>query len=287
MAPTKPSPLVLLKPGDGGSSLFVIPGRNDDATVLSDFCGKVQFVGPIFGLQPRGLDGRRSPLESIEEIAEDFVSAMVTVPLGSYNVIGVSLGGLTAFEIAHQLIRMGKSVAFLGLLDAYPAPRFWPLRCWLTVLANRAQHHATTVMKLPASELIPYAAKISDSLLDHFRSRLGKTPRMKWSKGAIEGSEALRRLEEANAKALGRYRPHRYPGKITFVQARPVDVGGTKFPGNPGIIWRNLCQTFELHVVRSDHLAMVRADSDCVASVLSACLQRAQIGCRHDPIAGA
>jgi hypothetical protein len=96
----------------------------------------------------------------------------------------------------------------------------------------------------------------------------------------------LKRLEAANAKALGRYRPHRYPGKITFVQAKPVDMGGTKFPGNPGIIWLNLCQTFELHVVRSDHLAMVRADSDRVASVLSECLQKAQIGFRHDPIDG-
>jgi acetoacetyl-CoA synthetase len=278
MAPTKPSPLVLLKPGDGQSSLFVVPGRNDDATVLLGFCRKIQFSGPIFGLQPRGLDGRERPFESIEEIAEDFVSAMVnTQPPGSYNVMGVSLGGLTAFESAHQLMRMGKSVAFLGLLDAYPHPRFWPLRCWLAVLASRAQHHASNVMKLPARELLPYVAKISDSLIDHFRSRLGKTARMKWSKGTIEGSEILRRLEESNAKALSRYRPHRYPGKITFVQAKPIDVGGTKFPGNPAVIWRNLCRTFDLHVVRSDHLAMVRADSDRVALVLSECLKNVQL----------
>jgi hypothetical protein len=62
------------------------------------------------------------------------------------------------------------------------------------------------------------------------------------------------------------------------VQARPVDVGGTKFPGNPATIWSGLCQAFELHVVQSDHRAMVRADSDRVASVLAECLQREHIG---------
>jgi thioesterase domain-containing protein len=126
---------VLLKPGGGASSIFVVPGRNDDATVLLDFCNKIQFAGAIFGLQPRGLDGLEQPHDSIEEVARDFASAMLNMqPLGSYNMIGVSLGGLIAFEAAYQLIRIGKPVSFLALLDAYPDPRFWPLRCWLAVL---------------------------------------------------------------------------------------------------------------------------------------------------------
>jgi thioesterase domain-containing protein len=279
MVPTKPSPLVLLKPGSSGPAVFIVPGRNDDAAVLLGFCNTIQFAGSIFGLQPRGLDCREQPYDSIEEIAQDFASAMLNIqPVGSYNIIGVSLGGLVALEIAQQLIRTGNPISFFGLLDTYPDPRYWPLRCWLAVLASRAQHHATNVVKLSASNVLPYIAKISESLLDHFRSRLGKTPKMKWSKGTIEGSETLRRLEESNARALSRYQPHKYPGKITFVQARPVDVGGTKFPGNPATIWSGLCQAFELHVVQSDHLAMVRADSDRVASVLAECLQREHIG---------
>jgi acetoacetyl-CoA synthetase len=254
-----------------------VPGRNDDATVLSGFCNKIQFSGPIFGLQPRGLDGRQAPYDSIEDIARDFVAAILAgQPLGPYNIVGVSLGGLTAFEIAQQLIRMGKSVSYLGLLDTYPDPRFWPLRCWLAVLAGRARHHATSVLKLSAGEMLPYVAKISESLMDHFRSRLGRRPKMKWSPGTVAGSETLKRLEESNARALSRYQPHRYPGKVTFVQARPVDVGGTKFPGNPAVIWRHLCHTFELHVVESDHRAMVRLDSDRVASVLAECLREEQ-----------
>jgi thioesterase domain-containing protein len=229
-------------------------------------------------LQPRGLDGREEPHDSIEKIARDFASAILDIqPLGSYGIIGVSLGGLVAFEAAQQLIRMGRPVSFLGLLDTYPDPHYWPLRCWLAVLASRAQHHAANLMKLSASDVFPYVAKVSESLLDHFRSRLGKTPKMKWSKGISEGSDTLRRLEESNARALSRYQPHKYPGKITFVQARPIDISGTKFPGNPAVIWNGLCDAFELHVVQSDHRAMVRADSDRVAAVLSECLQNEQI----------
>lgn len=273
MPGTKPSKLVLLKPGRDGSSIFIVPGRNDDARVLVDFCNKIRFAGSVFGLQPRGLDGRELPYDSIEEIAEGFVQAILDVqPLGSYSAIGVSLGGLVAFEAAHQLTRIGKSVAFLGLLDTYPDPRFWPLRCWLAVLASRAQHHVTNVLRLSAGEMLPYVAKISESLMDHFRSRIGRKPKMIWSKGTIEGSETLKRLEECNVRALSRYKPPRYPGKITFVQAGAVDMGGRKLPGNPAVVWQKLCDTFELHVVQSDHRAMVRADGDGAASILSECL---------------
>jgi thioesterase domain-containing protein len=273
MTSTSISPLVLLKSGREGSSIFIVPGRNDDATVLSNFCNRIQFAGSIYGLQPRGFDGQDRPHDSVEAIAQDFVSAILDLqPSGSYNVMGVSLGGLVAFEAAHQLIQLGRTVSFLGLLDAYPDPRLWPLRCWLAVLAGRIRYHATTVLKLSANEVLPYVLRISDSLTDHLRSRFGGQPRMSWSKGATEGSETLRRLEESNVRALSRYELHKYPGKVTFVQARPIEVGGTKFPGDPSMIWRNLCETLELHIVPGDHGAMMRADSDKVASVLSGCL---------------
>jgi thioesterase domain-containing protein len=273
MTRSKASSLVLLRSGSEDSSIFIVPGRNDNATVLASFCGNIQFAGSIYGLQPRGLDGRDRPHESVEDMAKEFVSATLNAqPFGSYNLVGISLGGLVAFEAAHQLVRLGKTVSFLGLLDVYPDPRFWPLRCWLAVLVSRARHHATTILRLSANEVLPYVFRISESVTDHLRSRFGLTPKMNWSQGAVEGSQTLRRLEQSNARALRRYELHKYPGKITFVQARPIDIGGTKFPGDPAVIWRNLCGAFELHVVRGNHGAMMKSDSDKVASVLSNCL---------------
>jgi acetoacetyl-CoA synthetase len=273
------SPLVLLKPGASAPPIFIAPGHGDDAAELSQFCNKIQSSHPIFGLQPRGLDGVDEPLDSIEDISRYFLSAIMKVqPHGPYNLVGFSFGGVVIFEVAQQLIQRNETISFLGLLDAYPHPRYWPLKCWMRVLWGRARHHASRLKTLSAREVVPYFTKLSESVVDHLRSRIGKKPQMKWSKGTISGSETLKRLEDSNLIGLSRYRPQRFPGKITFVQAVPFALGGSKFPADPAMIWSGLCEIFERHATLGDHRAMVRTHGDGVALVLSQCLKEA-IGC--------
>jgi acetoacetyl-CoA synthetase len=272
----KPSPLVLLKPGACAPPVFIAPGHGDDAVELAQLCSKIWSSHPIFGLQPRGLDGVDEPYARIEDNARYFLSAILKAqPHGPYCLVGFSFGGVVIFEVAHQLMQRSEKIAFLGLLDAYPHPRFWPLKCWLAVLAGRARHHAWKLKSLPMREVSPYFSKLWESLMDHLRSRVGKKPRTKWSKGTIAGSEALKRVEGSNFIAWGRYQPRRFRGKLTFVQAVPFAIGGTKFPADPAMIWRDLCDSFEHHTIRGDHGAMVRIHGDSVAAVLSQCLQEA------------
>lgn len=40
---------------------------------------------------------------------------------GPYYLLGYSLGGTVAYAVAAQLRTQGEEVAFLGLLDTYPA----------------------------------------------------------------------------------------------------------------------------------------------------------------------
>src|SRR6516162_7590298 len=158
------SPLLLLKSGTGSKVTFIVPGHGDSAAELSLLCSKIRTGHRIYGLQPRGIDGIGEPFDRIEDIARHFVSAIVDVqPHGPYHLIGFSLGGIVAFEAAHQLRRRHESIAFLGLLDTYPHPRFWPLRCWLSVLKGRARHHLSQFAALPSHNVLPYLSKISAS----------------------------------------------------------------------------------------------------------------------------
>jgi acetoacetyl-CoA synthetase len=283
LTPTAPSPLLLLKPGTSTPPVFIAPGHGDDVSELAQFCGKIRSTHPISGLQPKGLSGSDEPHERIEEIAEYFLAAILKAqPEGPYSLVGFSFGGIVMFEVAQQLARRGKAISFLGLLDAYPHPRFWPLRSWVDVLVGRAKHHASRLRHLPARAAVQHLGKICESLVDHLRMRLGRKPHMKWSEAMTAGSHAAKRLEETNLAAWSAYRPQRYHGKITFVQAVPFVLGGTKFPADPARIWAGLCDGFDHRRIQADHGSMVRLHGDDVASVLSACIEEA-LSCTKRP----
>ena len=73
---------------------------------------------PVFGLQPRPLDGKHRIPRTIESIAADYVTEIRRVqPQGPYLLAGHSFGGRVSFEIAQQLVREGERVSFLGLID--------------------------------------------------------------------------------------------------------------------------------------------------------------------------
>jgi len=76
---------------------------------------------PIFGLQARNLTQRALRPRSIDEMAADYVGLIRKIqPVGPYNLLGWSFGGLVAHAIATQLQSIGCEVSLLALLDSYP-----------------------------------------------------------------------------------------------------------------------------------------------------------------------
>jgi amino acid adenylation domain-containing protein len=73
---------------------------------------------PVYAMQALGLNGKTEFLYSIEEIARKYnAELLVHDPHGPYALAGYSLGGFIAFEMARQLLQMGKEVKMLGILD--------------------------------------------------------------------------------------------------------------------------------------------------------------------------
>ena len=80
---------------------------------------------PLYALQAAGLslgaDHSEGRADSIEAMARSYLAVIRTVqPHGPYHLLGWSMGGLVAQEIAVQLRREGEAVALLALLDSYP-----------------------------------------------------------------------------------------------------------------------------------------------------------------------
>ncbi|QQK77679.1 amino acid adenylation domain-containing protein [Salicibibacter cibarius] len=77
---------------------------------------------PIYGLQARGILHQDTIARSLDELVDDYVTHMRhTQPEGPYRLLGWSLGGNIAFEIACRLRTIGERVELLAILDSYPS----------------------------------------------------------------------------------------------------------------------------------------------------------------------
>ncbi|WP_080378331.1 non-ribosomal peptide synthetase [Pseudomonas syringae] len=124
--PAMPAPttayqsLLAIQSGQGAHApVFCVPGAGDSVT---SFIGLAEALGPdwpIYGLQPRGLDGRSVPHSRVEAAAESHVQAIEALyPQGPLHLIGHSFGGWAAHAMAAKLQARGREVASLTLIDS-------------------------------------------------------------------------------------------------------------------------------------------------------------------------
>lgn len=75
---------------------------------------------PLYGVQSQGVDGKSTPLGSIEDMAQKYMEEIRLVqPHGPYLLAGGSMGGLLAFETARKLLESGEKVHSIIMLDTY------------------------------------------------------------------------------------------------------------------------------------------------------------------------
>ena len=176
---------------------------------------------PFYGLQPRGLDGRLAPFETVEVMAEHYLAEVRTVqPHGPYRLVGVCMGGLVAFEMAQRLRAEGEEVAFLALLDVRPPQ---PLRRWLPA---RRQRLSGAIFRLMASRLAAYSRSAwqrpSRKQVREIVDRVRRIFTLASTGDPLQGArgELYRQIvTAANAAAMHRYIPRRYSGSLVLVLA--------------------------------------------------------------------
>ncbi|PBC51089.1 non-ribosomal peptide synthetase [Rhodococcus sp. ACS1] len=106
--------VVELRPADAGAPLFCVHPLSGLAWC---FGGLADHVGdrPLYGIQATGMPDLP---ETLSELAARYVDAIRSVqPAGPYHLLGWSLGGTIAHEMAVQLRDAGHEVAAPALLD--------------------------------------------------------------------------------------------------------------------------------------------------------------------------
>jgi amino acid adenylation domain-containing protein len=112
--------LVPIKPKGTKMPIYIVHGAGLNVLLFNALAMNMDAEQPVYGLQARGLNGIDEPLDVMEDIAANYIAEIVAQnPTGPYALAGYSLGGTIAYEMAHQLMAMGKEVKMLAVFDTY------------------------------------------------------------------------------------------------------------------------------------------------------------------------
>jgi acetoacetyl-CoA synthetase len=260
--------LVLLKAGTEEPSIFITHGIGGNVMDFYQVAKHIRSRRPIYGMQAKGIDGVDAPFESVEDMAQFFLDAVKQVqPHGPYVLIGYSLGGLVTLEMAQRLTEKGEKVAMLAMLESYPHRNCLQYRQRLGLIVRLMRHHAATLIRLSPREALSYILHPAERLVYVSRDGSGNA-RNRPPLGASY-TEAMRRMRDSGYRALKRYRPRFYPGKIKFVRA----ATSLRFPEDPIPIWGRLAEKFDVETVPGDHTGIITNHYETLSAILSRLLE--------------
>ncbi|MFD5516989.1 amino acid adenylation domain-containing protein [Streptomyces sp. NPDC127066] len=109
-------PLVPIRPQGTRPPLFLVHPMGGNVLCYVAFARHLPDDRPLYALQAAGADPGTTPLRSVEDLADSYLTALRTVqPHGPYTIGGWSFGGFVAFEIARRLRAAGERAALFVL----------------------------------------------------------------------------------------------------------------------------------------------------------------------------
>lgn len=260
--------IIQMRSGAEPPAVFIMHGIGSNVLEISQLLRHIQTDRAIYGLQARGIDGVDAPHERIEDMAEYFLDAVRDKqPLGPYILIGYSMGGMVALEMAQRLREKGEKVDLLAMIESFPDRPFLPMNQLLGIYVRLLKKHLTNVRQLPLRDVLSYIFRPSYRTEFRFRDRPGVSS----LRHPHQLNQAMQRMLAAGYKALAHYRPRPYPGKINFVQAE-ISVD---FPDNAIAVWSDLAAGLVVETAPGDHQGVISAHSDFLGSILSRFLHEA------------
>ncbi|MCP4655733.1 MAG: AMP-binding protein, partial [bacterium] len=253
--PATRSPLVEIQPTGSGSRFFCVHPGGGNVLCYAGLARRLGMDQPFYGLQSRAQDGGKDRDEDVGSMAASYLKAIRAVqPQGPYLLGGWSMGGAVAFEMARRLRSAGQEVALLALIDAAVPPR--------PAARNREEEatnlvHFARHLGLPSSPALGRDAFLELGGDEGLRRILDQArqadllpeldlPRMRY----------LYRRFTSHARAMRRYRPRPYPGKIVLFRPQARTAADS---GDPTLGWSELAHDgVELCSVPGDHFTMLR-----------------------------
>ena len=203
----------------------------------------------IYGIQSLGLYCPEDMHESIESMSSYYISRILEIdPEGPYLLCGWCFGGIVAYEMAQQLKKMGKEIAFLGLIETYShlqpsiynklrrviaAAQWGPLNCINYI-----------IFKLKRKFIKDHNFEQLDFIAQRFANA--------WNEQTINN---MKMVYNYNMRAAAGYFMQYYDGKVSLFMAKETIKG--KIP-LPYYGWKHLSKDLELYTFDTEHDDILR-----------------------------
>lgn len=275
------SSLVPIQPNGTRPAFFCVHALGGNVLEYRDLASYLGPDQPLYGLQSQGLDGTRIAHTRLEEMAAHYLREIRELqPSGPYLIGGRSLGGMIAFEMAHQLRAQGEEIGLLALLDTYPSGYAKLLRNENTTRARmahemgRVKTHARNLRTLSLGDKLKYVIKKLRFAPRKIKSQVWRRINNAYEKFGRPLPRALRDVKEFNSLAVRNYVPQVYPGAVTlFWASEDLRTSIDLVEG-----WRALAGGgMKVHEIPGTHLDIIKEPHvQELAKILGACLSQAQ-----------
>jgi len=246
------SSLVAIQSKGSKPPLFCIHGCGAHVFIYRSLVAYLDSDQPVYGLQAQGIDGIHEPFTRIQDMAAHYIKEIREVDSeGPYYLVGDTLGGLIAFEIAQQLTSQGKEVGLLAMFDtACPLPlSFGP----------RAVSHLRHLKEFGAKHYVlsaggAVARKLGLSF-PHVSAHVGlNAAEQEFADDVSASNDAVQRTEWCIYLATHvNYQPpsKRLPGRITYFRARDNRYG--RGEDDYRLNWKRGADEFEVYDIPGRH----------------------------------
>ncbi len=239
------SPLVLLGEGGSATPLYCPHAVSGSPYSYHALSRALLPERSVYGFEAPGLEGEASPIAEVIELSRRYSAEVLRQP-GSCQLLGWSMGGYVAFEMARQLTAAGRPPALLIMADSHdPGPHQMPPEPEIQLA------FLNELAAVAGQPSIP-----SDTATDVLTEpELGGLIKVATSAGLVAADVPASfvrnryRVFRANMQAMYGYQPKLFPGKLIMLQAAdgedrlgwaPFAEGGFErisVPGNHYTMW--------------------------------------------------
>lgn len=245
------SQLVAIQPYGDQSPLFCVHDMNGDVVHFWNLATELGTRCPLYGLRISSDDVSQV---TIEQLAASYLREIRKIqPEGPYYLLGYSLGGTIAYEMAMQLREQSEDVSLLAMIDS-SNPKHIPNLD--KPFLQKVFKNTKMVLKTPIRHKVPLVLqKIRNILIRMDLLRANPT-------------ERAERRAMSLIKAVRSYRPRPYPGKFVYFGA--VEQLHDQLPKEK-LGWEStLNEGIDVYKIRGDHGTIIAKQN---MEVVARCLK--------------
>jgi amino acid adenylation domain-containing protein len=263
--------LVPIHPEGDLAPMFFVHGMGGGLLDARALAACVNPNRPFYGLQSAGMDPNVAPVETVEQMAKEYLSeVLAAAPFGPITLVGhCTIGGVIAYEMARQMLAMGRPEPTLIMIDTeYRTGSYWSpdddiSHSKIYQVFRTADYHWARFAR--QSGLFAKCKYGWNVVAEAVQSRIRPN--------ALAGVPHLQKLHETNLAAVLKYECPEYRGMVHHI----VSTGASTV----GYLHRRLswseATTVDCRFVRGEHSDLLLGNSaGTIAEMIEAIILRVE-----------